>query len=34
MEILLFPDFKLKLVDDSRDEAILALYLSDIEVPP
>lgn len=34
MEILLFPDFVLKLVDDSRDEAMLALYLSDIEVPP
>lgn len=34
MDILLFPDFVLKLVDDSREDAILLLYRSDIEVPP
>lgn len=34
IEILRLPDFKLRLVDDSRDDAKLLLYRSDIEVPP
>jgi hypothetical protein len=34
IEIRRFPDFKLKLVDDSREDAKLLLYLSETEVPP
>lgn len=34
IEILRFPDFKLKLVEDSREDAKLLLYLSETEVPP
>lgn len=34
IEIRRFPDFMLKLVDDSLEQAELLLYRSDIDVPP